>query len=123
MNIHWLLWAAILAGTVSTSNAGSAFDETHSKLAESLRHDSLKLEITLPKASYFLGEVIPVNFRFEDTKNTGMYKVWTGSVDRSGRLPGVEFSADGPEGSFCDPLALYFSTFHLGGGSSSYENW
>lgn len=93
------------------------FDAIHAERAKSLRHDSLELKIALPKQSFFLGELIPVTFQFEDTQNTGKYQVWMGTYDRSGRIPSVHFVIDGPAGSSCDPLAAYFSGgFFMGGG-------
>jgi hypothetical protein len=96
--------------------ADPGFDGTYREQAESHRHDSLTLRIALPKSSFFLGELIPLTFQFEDTKNTGKYQAWTGTYDRSGRIP-LTFVVDGPAGSYCDPLAAYFaSRFGIGGG-------
>ena len=117
---HCLVLAFCLCIGIADA-AEPGFDATHREKAESLRHDSLGLNITLPKSSFFLGELIPVTFRFEDKKNTGQYHAWIGTYDRSGRISDLGFAIDGPPGSHCDPLAAYFeSGFFMGGGIGNH---
>ncbi len=118
----WLCLAVIVSLCTGFAFAADAdFDEAHRKAAESHAHESLQLRIKLSKPSYFLGELIPVTFVFEDTKDTKQYEAWMGSYDRSGRIHDLHFVMDGPVGSHVDPLSSYFQDgIFMGGGIGNH---
>jgi len=92
------------------------FEASYEGKKETLKHESLTLGISPPKKSFFLGELIPVTFRFKDRETAGQYSVWTGGYDRSGRIPSVSFFVDADSESAKDPLAVYFTSAIFAGG-------
>ena len=83
----------------------------------------LHLTLTLPKTSYYLGEIISAKLGFSnDTKDP--YHLWMGTYDRSGRIPDISFKAEGEDGAEVgDPLKWYLAHFgFIGGGIGNYTD-
>ncbi len=77
----------------------------------------LGLRVELPKTTFYQGEIIPATLVFT---NTGpLREIWTGTSDRSGRLPDMVFIATDEAGQrVADPLEWYrLRTFFSGGGA------
>ncbi|MGB8356204.1 MAG: hypothetical protein WCD79_20065 [Chthoniobacteraceae bacterium] len=83
----------------------------------------LHLTLTLPKTSYYLGEIISAKLVFSnETKDP--YHMWMGTYDRSGRIPDISFKAEGEDGAEVgDPLKWYLAHFgFFGGGIGNFTN-
>jgi hypothetical protein len=83
----------------------------------------LRLSMTLPKASFKLGEPIPAKLVFFN-ESSDPYFLWIGTYDRSGRVRDITVRATSEEGTpVDDPLDYYFTHYgHIGGGLGNHQN-
>lgn len=78
--------------------------------------DKLSLIIDVPKTRYHQGEIIDTTLTFRND-STQPYHLWTGTYDRSGRIPNIAIHASDAAGRpVADPLRWYFERGGVGGG-------
>lgn len=83
----------------------------------------LRLVLTTPKTHYYLGEIIPAKLTFSN-ESRSPYHLWTGTYDRSGRIPDIVFRAEAEDGKqVSDPLDWYFKhIMGICGGLGNFQN-
>lgn len=94
--------------------ASKEFLRKHSEMIKKHNH-GIKFKLSTEKKNYNMGERIEVTMTFDKPPEID-WGVETRTYDRSGRMPEIEFIADGAEKGWEDPLASYFVLGHMGGG-------
>ncbi len=86
---------------------GGAAQESEPKIAAP--PSGLKLELTTPKSSFPLGEMIPITMRYSTT--IGSFRVTVVTYDRSGRIADFGFSATDEKGQVVRDPTPFIGSF------------
>jgi len=113
--VGWFVVVAALL-VIGPVMAEDAFHSSWMK-HRSVQPTGLSLELKLPKATFYQGEVMPAELIFRNV-STNQYFLWTGTYDRSGRVPDISLIAQDKNGvAVLDPLKWYFANgCFMGGG-------